>query len=73
MQKYMNLNGTSGVEGYEIGADYIRVKFYTTAKIYTYSYESAGREHIEQMKKLARQGSGLNSYINTYVRDKYVR
>ena len=73
MQKYMNSNGTSGVEGYEIGPDYIKVKFKTTAQIYTYSYESAGRNHIEQMKILARQGSGLNSYINTCVKYKYVR
>lgn len=69
----MNLNRTSGVEEYEIGADYIRVKFAGSTKIYTYTYDSAGRDEVEYMKGLARKGIGLNSYIDTYVKDKYVR
>ena len=73
MQRYMNLGGDSGVEGYEIGPDYIVVKFKTTVRTYTYSYESAGEEAVEIMKEKARSGEGLNEFINRYVRDKYVR
>lgn len=71
MESYGNSSGNSGVYGYEIGNDYIRVKFSGTSKIYTYSYRKAGSHHVENMKVLARSGSGLNSYINSYVKFKY--
>ena len=41
--------------------------------MYTYSYKSAGVENVEQMKKLARQGYGLNSFINKNVKYDYER
>lgn len=71
MQKYLNRNGNSNVECYEIGDTYIDVCFFGTAKTYRYSYASAGRNHVEQMKILARKGSGLNSYIGRNVRFAY--
>ena len=73
MQKYKNLGGDSGVEGYEIGSDYIVVKFKSTVRTYTYSYASAGEELVEHMKGLAKSGEGLNEYINKYAKYKYVR
>lgn len=42
-----------------------------TAKIYTYSYQSAGIEKVERLKKLARAGNGLNCYIKLYVNSLY--
>lgn len=71
MERYRNSSGNSGVYCYEMGNDYIRVKFSGTSKIYTYSYRKAGSNHVENMKSLARSGSGLNSYINSYVKFKY--
>lgn len=71
MESYRNLGGDSGVSAYEIGENYIKVKFHGNYKIYTYSYRKAGRNHVEQMKILARRGSGLNSYINMYVKYLY--
>lgn len=41
MELYKDINGDSGVLGYEIGYDYITVQFKTGA-IYTYTYSSAG-------------------------------
>lgn len=73
MQKYMNLGGDSGVEGYEIGPDYIEVKFKTTVRTYKYSYESAGKEAVEIMKEKARSGEGLNEYINKHAKYMYVK
>ncbi len=73
MQIYKNLGGDSGVESYEIGTDYIMVKFKKTVRLYTYSYASAGKEAVELMKVMAKNGEGLNEYINKYVRDKYVK
>ena len=71
MAIYRNLGGNSGVSSYEIGSDYIQVKFNGTSRIYNYSYRKAGRTHVENMKSLAQRGSGLNGYINTHVKFLY--
>lgn len=71
MKHYRNATGRSGVSSYETGADYITVKFYGTFRSYTYSYKRAGKIHVENMKRLAQHGSGVNSYINQYVKYKY--
>jgi len=68
----MNIDGDSGAFGYECGDDYIRVQF-STGAIYLYTYQSAGAENIEKMKVLARNGEGLNSYINTHVKRRYAK
>lgn len=70
MERYRNSGGNSGVYAYEIGNDFIKVQF-KDRKTYLYTYSSAGRHHIEQIKAIAIRGKGLNSYINTYVKDKY--
>ena len=70
MERYRNLGGNSGVSAYEIGDDLITVHF-STGKPYLYSYRSAGRANIENMKVLARKGEGLNSYIKKNVNNKY--
>lgn len=69
MEKYRNIGGDSGVTGYEIGKDFIKVWF--NRKWYLYTYASAGSQNIEQMKKLAAAGNGLNSFINKHVRKDY--
>lgn len=71
MERYRNRAGDSGVSAYEIGNDYIKVKFSSSFRIYTYSYRKAGSSHVENMKRLAQSGSGLNSYINRYVKHLY--
>ncbi|MCC6817533.1 MAG: hypothetical protein IT245_01400 [Bacteroidia bacterium] len=63
MNRYKNSGGNSGVHAYEIGQDYIVVWFNAGGKSYTYSYGKAGRQHVENMKELAINGQGLNSYI----------
>jgi len=71
MEKYRDTGGDSGVIAYEIGLDYISVQFSGTARIYTYSYRKAGSTHVDNMKQLARNGSGLNSYINRHTKHLY--
>lgn len=73
LQIYQNTNGNSNVSAFEIGTNYIDVKFNGTAKIYRYSYEIAGAENVEVMKALAKQGYGLNSFIMRNVRTLYDR
>lgn len=70
MVRYRNVGGDSGVYAYEIGNDSIQVQF-SDGAIYLYNNSSAGGFNIEQMKMLATNGSGLNSFINTTVRKKY--
>lgn len=70
METYKNLGGDSNVSSFEIGNDYIKVEFNDRA-IYVYTYASAGNHNIEEMKDLATNGEGLNSFINRYVRKKY--
>jgi hypothetical protein len=75
MTNYQNLNGQSNVAQFEIGIDFIDVQFLTTNKdgtnTYRYSYGSAGQNNVEEMKRLATQGFGLNSFIMTNVKNLY--
>lgn len=70
MKKYENLSGKSGVVEYEIFENSIDVKF-SDGWIYTYTNVSADTSHINRMKELAREGIGLNGYINHNVRDNW--
>lgn len=70
MQQYNDVDNDSNVDAFEIGDDYIVIKF-LDGSIYTYTYFSAGSHHIEEMKRLASHHDGLNAYINSH-RPKYV-
>ncbi len=72
MEQYKNLGGDSHVAAYEIGPDFIRVQF-LDGSIYLYTNASAGSDNIQQMKQLAQEGQGLNSFINRTVRKDYER
>jgi hypothetical protein len=72
MERYGNLGGNSGIVGYEIGADFVRVQF-SAGGVYLYTCDSAGSDNIEQMKQLARSGEGLNSFIQRNLRSAYAR
>lgn len=69
-QLYQDKSGKSGVYGYEIGDVFIDVYFKKGAN-YKWSYESCGQDNVEEMKRLAQFGSGLNSYININCKDDY--
>lgn len=71
MERYRNLDGSSGVSAYEISSDFIIIRFSGTVKTYKYSSRKAGQLHIDKMKVLAQNGRGLNAYINRYVKNLY--
>jgi len=73
MQKYADINNDSGVDSFEINDTSIIVWFKDNSRSYTYSYGVAGSNHVENMKKLAIAGDGLNSYIHHNVKFKYDR
>ena len=70
MQIYKNLGGNSNIIAFELGDDYIDVQF-NKEMIYRYSYISAGILKVNEMKRLALQGYGLNSYIMRNARINY--
>jgi hypothetical protein len=76
MTLYSNRSGTSGIYAYETGEDFIKIRFVTDHEnIYLYNEKLNGKKHIDRMKKLARQGSGLSTYIarHTEVRDHFIK
>jgi hypothetical protein len=73
MKRYGNKSNKSGVVAYEIRSTSIDVKFVDKEETYTYSYKRAGKEHVEEMKKLAKKGEGLATYIAQNVHDLYDR
>jgi len=72
MERYADIDNDSGVVGYEIGADFIRVQF-SDGAIYLYTASSTGLGDVETMKQLARAGEGLNSFIKRNVGRRYAR
>lgn len=72
MESYPNLSGNSGVEAFEIHDDSIVVRF-SGGPTYVYDYVRPGRLHVEHMKRLARDGRGLSTYISQHVRGAFAR
>lgn len=60
MLKYNNLS--SSIARYESGHDYILIEF-KNKKQYLYNYKISGKKEVEEMKRLAKLGKGLCSYI----------
>lgn len=63
MEIHKNLGGDSSVRAYEIGIDSIRVLF-TDGWTYLYTYQSARREIVEQIKNLDIAGYGLKQFYH---------
>jgi hypothetical protein len=63
MTSYTSTSGkSSGVTAYEIGDDYIKVKF-GSYKTYKYPYSLNDEGTIDTMKELALASRGLSSFI----------
>lgn len=70
MEHYKNLGGDSGVVAYKIEVDSITVKF-KDGWHYLYDHAHTGSANIEQMKKLAVTGKGLNSLISSVIKKAF--
>lgn len=70
MERYRNRSGDSGVTDYELGADFICVRF-REGVTYRYGHIRPGEHHVDRMKALAVAGRGLGTYISQHVRDQY--
>lgn len=67
---YLDRRGNSGVSGYSIEEDHILV-YFKDRSLYTFSYDRPGMRHVEELKRRAFYGIGLNSYINKHVKSWY--
>ena len=63
-------NGSTGVVAYEIHDDAIDIKF-ANGDIYRYDETKPGPVDVEIMKRFARAGRSLTTYISKYVKDRY--
>jgi hypothetical protein len=70
---YKNPNPDTGVRTYELIEDAIILEFANRKFRYVYNAENPGRIHVDAMKKLARQGRGLSTYVNQHVRENYAK
>ena len=75
--QYANKGGNSAITYTNSGTDFIVVRFDDLVQ-YTYTNESAGKEVVTEMQKLADAGQGLGSYITRNkppysIREKLVR
>lgn len=61
MERYINYTGDSTITHYEIGEDFIRVKY--KKELVEYNTLSNSKDDIEEMKILAKGGIGLYRYI----------
>ena len=66
MPIYKNVGGDSGIVAYECGDGWIEVSF-RDGSSYRYTDSTVGAHNLARMKMLARQGSGLNAFINQNV------
>ena len=66
MNSYHNISKTTGeptpIKGYDFREDSITI-FYKDGSVHYYTRVSCGKDHIENMKKLALAQRGLNTYI----------
>jgi hypothetical protein len=74
VRPYLDRSGKSGILEYDILADSIVVRF-RSGEAYEYPEGRIGREHLEEMKRLAVEGRGLATYISRHpdVKNGYVR
>jgi len=72
MEPYKNLGGDSGISAYDIGTGSITV-YFQDGSAYLYNSIKPGTSAVNEMIRLARNGSGLNSYISRIIKKNYYR
>jgi len=65
MKRYPNFSGESGVDAYELGPNFIKIRF-RAGVVYRYTKASVGARHMSALKRLARRGWGLATYISQH-------
>lgn len=70
--RYNHYSGKSSIVWFEIGTDFIRVKYFDKEQNYTYNYEGkSGSKHATELKRWIQLGNGLQSYNMIKLRFKH--
>jgi hypothetical protein len=70
MKRYANQSRSSGVVAYELGEEFIDVKF-VGGEVYRYTARRPGARDVLHMKELALRGEGLSTFISRHIRNRY--
>ena len=68
---YANRSGQSGVRAYALLPGSILLRFADDRYIYLYDDVEPGAADVEAMHERAEAGSGLATYVNQHVRNRY--
>jgi hypothetical protein len=69
LEQYEDRSGLSGIELYKENPDgSMDIQFKTSNTLYNYPEGYTGSFNLEEMKRLAAQGYGLNRFINKNVK-----
>jgi hypothetical protein len=70
MQRYADHSRHSGIAAFELGEDYLDVRF-TSGEVLHYTTRRPGARDVQHMKELALRGEGLAAYINRHIGVRY--
>jgi hypothetical protein len=70
MAQYSNTSGRSSISSYDYGDGFIKV-FFKDGGSYTYTNASVGADTVKAMIQMAKEGQGLNGFINSNVKEDY--
>jgi hypothetical protein len=70
MQRYADHSGRSGIIAFEVGEDYLDVRF-TSGDVYHYTSRRPGERDLAHMKELALRGEGLSTFISRHIGVRY--
>lgn len=71
-RRYKNLSGDSKVARFSVVKDGVTVQF-KDASVYRYTNQSADPANIRKMKQLAVAGKGLGTFIESSLKDRFLR
>jgi hypothetical protein len=70
MQRYADHGGRSGIVAFELGENYLDVRF-ASGEVRRYSDRRPGARDVIHMKELALRGEGLAAHIKAHIGERY--
>jgi len=71
IEKYKNISRNAGVIHFQIGDNFIELRFNNAGLVYKYNGMKPGIVHVSNMKRLTKSGKGLTTYRNKEVKSYY--
>jgi hypothetical protein len=71
MREYGSRGGTRGVSHYEIGPNFIRLRFRHDPRVFVYTDKRPGLAKVMVMQHLAVEGEGLTSFVHQQAAGDY--